>query len=155
MKFFELIKSWGIKEAFPAYGIVWIGVAVIILADKEHWGLAIIKALTSPDFLATSFAFLFTVMYSFPSHKSHKGTCLWGLIFCVVFFVCAKLAPVPIGNDWDQFVKNANFVRIISYILISIGAVIWTFVVVYTVKVEDVKVEDVKVSNSKKVVNND
>ena len=132
----KILASWGVKEAFPAYGIVFLGVIVLIFTEKEHWGIALVKAFTSSDFLATSFAFIFTILYSFPQENNKKGFCVWGLIYCVAFFVMTKISPIAIGDTWSDFSKNANWIRVVGYTGLSIAAVIWTFVIVYQVKID-------------------
>lgn len=135
----KIINSWGIKEAFPAYGIVFLGIFILIITEKEHWGIAFVKAFTSPDFLATSFAFIFTVLYSFPPNNENKGLCIWGLVFCVAFFVVTKLFPLEISDKWEIFWEKSNMVRVFAYAGLSIAAVLWTFAIVYQVKTAEIK----------------
>lgn len=100
MQFKEKFKEWLVNDAAPTYGLIIIGIGILAFIGTPEIGMAIWQSLVGTDYVATSFAFIFTSHYTFGDRININGTkkSVWCLIFCLCFFICMKMVPINLPD---------------------------------------------------------
>lgn len=129
------MKRWGLLEAAPTYGLILFGILCMAFFLKKNILILLFAALTGTDFLATSFAFLFSSIFlNKKADEILKIKISIKMATCGMIYILVKLFEFKVGDNFFEVADINAYFDLLFYSSFSIGFVLLTLESIFDVK---------------------